>query len=215
MSCVKSLRWKIMASSGWLQLRLGGYFLWMTNNRLIFRLSHLHQEVSCARSANDAHLSLRTALTEIVMEPSLIQITINLYQIFTTKESRQQSRHQHQIVPSAPCTCRELVKGWICLETQTCYFLPFTNPDFGFNGSHHPWNSSPYNRHCLYLSKCFSIFLILQFGGFNSYKSNSTWLSAWKWWQSLSQLSVENHGEIQWECRILIRSSLSTCCSFY
>lgn len=94
---------------------------------------------------------------------------------------------------------------WTRLESQTCYFHPFSNPNFGFSGSHSPWKYSPYNRHYVYLTKCFSVFLRLQFGGVNSSTCNSTWLSEWKWWeQSLSQLSVENQGEIQWEFLCLL-----------
>lgn len=89
-SCVMRLHWfstelcrstsseRLWLHPGWLQLWPGGYLLRMANNRLIFKLSYLHQEVSCAHSENDARLSLWTALAEIVMAHSLIQITINL-----------------------------------------------------------------------------------------------------------------------------------------
>lgn len=152
------------------------------------------------------------------MAHSLIQITINLFQILMTKESRYHTQCQCQIIPSVPYPCRERdrVGENVSLPQESKLLCSSINePKFGLQ-----WKPPALQilslQQTLLLTKCFSSVLRLQFAGSSSYNCNSTWLSKRKWWeQSLSQFSVENRGEIQWECRILICSSISTCCSNY
>lgn len=81
--------WEIMASSGVATTSTWRLFSceWQTIDS--FLNSHIYiKRYPKHASANDTHLSLWTALTKIVMAHSLIQITINLFQILMTKESR-------------------------------------------------------------------------------------------------------------------------------
>lgn len=181
----------------------------MTNSWVIFKLSYFHQKVSWAR------------LCKWCISFSVDGFDEDYYGPQPNPDYNQplpDSNDKREQIPHTvyPCRERDRVGENVNLPQESKLLCSSINePKFWLQ-----WKPPALQilslQQTLLLTKCFSSVLRLQFARPNSYKCNSTWLSKRKWWeQSLSQFSVENHGEIQWECRILICSSLSTCCSFY